>query len=88
MIEQQNGYWETGSVEYPYGRGINLSIQIEDLEDVIASLNRHNHTVKVGPELNKYRMNDQILRHKELLLLDPDGYLLRFTQHLDTQLAE
>lgn len=82
MIEQQNGYWETGRLEYPYGRGINLSIQVDDLDGVIGSLNRHNYPIKIGPELNKYRMGDRILRHREMLLLDPDGYLLRFTQHL------
>lgn len=88
MIEQQNGYWDTGPLEYPYGRGINLSIQIDDLEDVIASLSRHNHPIKIGPELNRYRMDDKVLCNRELLVLDPDGYLLRFTQPLDTELDE
>lgn len=82
MIEQQNGYWETGTLEFPYGRGINLSIQVNELNDLIDSLNRYNHPIKIGPGLNEYRMDDRILHHKELLVLDPDGYLIRFTQHL------
>ena len=81
MIEQQNRYWETGKLEYPYDRGFNLSIQVDDLDNVIDSLERHNYPIKIGSELNHYRMKDRILRHRELLLLDPDGYLLRFTQH-------
>ncbi|GMA66032.1 hypothetical protein GCM10025859_64740 [Alicyclobacillus fastidiosus] len=88
MIEQQNGHWDTGPLEYPYGRGINLSIQVNDLDDVIESVTRHNHPIKIGPELNKYRMDGRILRHRELLLLDPDGYLLRFTQHLGSEQSD
>lgn len=88
MIEQENGYWDTGPLEYPYGRGLNLSIQIDDLEDVIASLRRHDYPIKLGPELNRYRMDDKILCNRELLVLDPDGYLLRFTQPLDTESTE
>jgi hypothetical protein len=33
-------------------------------------------------------MDGGILRHRELLLLDPDGYLLRFTQHLGSERTE
>lgn len=35
MIEQQNGHWDTASLEYPYGRGINLAIQVDDMQFVI-----------------------------------------------------
>ena len=35
MIEQRNGHWETAPLEYPYGRGINLAIQVDDLDVVV-----------------------------------------------------
>ncbi|WP_326492596.1 bleomycin resistance protein [Alicyclobacillus dauci] len=88
MIEQQNGYWETGTLEYPCGRGINFSIQVDSLDDVVESLNRNNHPIRIGPKVNAYRKGDRILRHRELLVLDPDGYLLRFTQHFGLDEAE
>lgn len=47
MIEQQNGYWETGPLEYPYGRGLNLSIQVDELDDIIEALKRHHHPIKI-----------------------------------------
>jgi catechol 2,3-dioxygenase-like lactoylglutathione lyase family enzyme len=85
MIEEQNGHWDTASLEYPYGRGINLAIQVDDLDMVISSLESHNHPIKFGPKDKWYRMNDKLLGNRELLALDPDGYLLRFLKHLGSR---
>ena len=32
MIEQINDNWNTGKLEYPFGRGINLSMTIDDID--------------------------------------------------------
>ena len=32
MIEQINDNWNTGKLEYPFGRGINISMSIEDID--------------------------------------------------------
>jgi catechol 2,3-dioxygenase-like lactoylglutathione lyase family enzyme len=85
MIEQQNGHWDTAPLEYPYGRGINLAIQVDDLDVVIQSLNAQNYPMKFGPKENWYRMKQELLGNRELLVLDPDGYLLRFLQHLGSR---
>ena len=32
MINQINGHWETGKLEYPFGRGINFQIDIDNID--------------------------------------------------------
>lgn len=32
MLEENNDNWNTGDMEYPYGRGINISMSINDID--------------------------------------------------------
>ena len=32
MLEQSNGFWSTGELHKPYGRGINFQILVENVE--------------------------------------------------------
>jgi predicted enzyme related to lactoylglutathione lyase len=38
MIEQETGFWLTAQREKPYGRGINLQIEVNDLDGILARL--------------------------------------------------
>ena len=83
MLEEIAGdSWTTGPLERPLGRGINLQIEVED----IAAL--HRHLVASGASLFRplatewYRDGEIEHGQTQLLLQDPDGYLLRFMQHL------
>ena len=82
MIEKNNDNWNTGNLEYPYGRGINLQIQVDDISQLLTRLNNNNYSLFVLPEDNWYRANDKYYGYREFLVLDPDGYLLRFSQEL------
>ncbi|MBN1186972.1 MAG: VOC family protein [Bacteroidales bacterium] len=82
MIEQINDTWNTGELSYPFGRGINLQFEIEDISQPINALNSNNYPLFALPKDNWYRVNDKVTGNREFLVLDPDGYLLRFTQHL------
>ena len=42
MIEEINGYWNTGELNYPFGRGINFQISVLNIEPIIERLNAHN----------------------------------------------
>ncbi|GAB3796080.1 VOC family protein [Virgibacillus kimchii] len=88
MIEQYNGYWDTAVLEYPYGRGMNLSIEVEKLDHIIQAMHAHSFPIKLGPEENWYRRGEEMLGDIEVLLLDPDGYLLRFIEHLSSRPVE
>ena len=78
MIEQINEHWNVGVLEYPFGRGINISMTLQDIDafyDKVKSLK-----IPIFQELStqEYRVQDQVYLDKEFLLQDPDGYLLRF----------
>jgi len=40
------------------------------------------------PKENWYRKGDILLGSREFLVMDPDGYLLRFTQNIGTKHVE
>lgn len=82
MIEEINGHWETGILSYPFGRGINFQIAVDNIDELYKSIKIHNYPIKNEIQENWYRANDKLIGQKEFLIMDPDGYLLRFAQKL------
>ena len=83
MLEQiSDEGWSTGELEAPLGRGVNFQIELSDLEPLVKRL--QTHKVHLFRELKEtwYDIGEKLSGERELLLQDPDGYLLRFTQHL------
>lgn len=78
MIEQNNDNWNTGSMEYPYGRGINISMFVSNVEEMYNRLKNEGIKMFLDLEVHKYRVDDVVYEDKEFLIQDPDGYLLRF----------
>lgn len=85
MIEKANDYWKTGKLEYPYGRGMNFQIKVDDISLLMSKLEQIKYPIFAMPEENWYRANDIHYGYKEFLVLDPDGYLLRFAQELGSK---
>ncbi len=82
MIESINSNWSVGRLQYPFGRGINLQIEAKDISKLIASLKKSRHPLFAPPKDNWYRKGTKLLGCREFLVMDPDGYLLRFSQDL------
>lgn len=80
LDEGVNGSWSTGITEYPFGRGINFQFFVDDVEKVILSLKDNNIKLFKEPFISEYRINSGRQVFKEILVQDPDGYLLRFSQ--------
>ncbi len=78
MIEENNNNWNTGIMEYPYGRGINISMSIKDIDSMYKRVKEQNLELFLDLETHEYRVNNKISYDKEFLIQDPDGYLLRF----------
>ena len=78
MIEENNDNWNTGKLEHPYGRGINLSMTVSIIEKMYEILKEKNIKFFLDLEIHEYRIDDKISYDKEFLIQDPDGYLLRF----------
>ena len=79
MLEQDNGNWNTGVLEYPYGRGVNFEMTVSDVESLYQRV--LDSGIKPFRELtvNYYRNGGKSIVQKEFLIQDPDGFLLRFT---------
>ncbi len=75
--------WDKYLLEYPFGRGINFQIDVENIDDIYLNIINKGYKIEFDIEINEYRENDKIWREKEFLIRDPDGYLLRFSQTLN-----
>lgn len=80
MIEEINGHWNTGELQYPLGRGINFQIDTDDVDKIVYNLKQNNIKLFRGIMESKYVCNCEVIVDKEILVQDPDGYLLRFSQ--------
>ncbi len=78
MIEEVNDNWNTGKMEYPFGRGINISMNIKNIDNYYLKLKEKNICFFKELMTNSYRVKETLYEDKEFLIQDPDGYLLRF----------
>ncbi|KAB7708324.1 VOC family protein [Plesiomonas shigelloides] len=83
MLEQIHQHtWITGSLDMPFGRGINFQIEISDINSIYNRLKSAN--IELFREMYDtwYDIGDKLSGQREFLVQDPDGYLLRFSQYL------
>lgn len=78
MIEEINDNWNTGVLNYPFGRGINISMSIKDIDKYYKEIKEKNIKLFQEIKISRYQVNEIIYEDKEFLIQDPDGYLLRF----------
>lgn len=78
MIEEENDNWNVGKLEYPYGRGINISMTVSDVNKLYYELKNKKIKIFKDLEIHEYRIDNEISKDIEFLVQDPDGYLLRF----------
>jgi hypothetical protein len=78
MIEEINDNWNTGKLEYPFGRGINISMELSTINNTYNSLKENNYPIFKDIMINKYKSDEKEYIDREFLVQDPDGYLLRF----------
>lgn len=83
MIEKHHDEsWQTGDLQKPYGRGINLQIELSGIDAILDRLNEAGHPVFEDMEEEWYDTGETLSGQKQFLVQDPDGYLLRFTEFL------
>jgi len=80
MIEEINGHWNTEELQYPFGRGINFQIATDDVYKIANSLKQNDIDLFRDIMENRYECGCEVVFEKEILVQDPDGYLLRFSQ--------
>lgn len=77
--------WVTAPMEKPFGRGINLQIQTNKVDELYATVQKAGARIFLPMEEKWYRCDDVHLGNRQFLIQDPDGYLLRFFEDLGTR---
>jgi uncharacterized glyoxalase superfamily protein PhnB len=77
----------TGALQPPLGRGINLQIAVADADAVVARLAEAGWPLSMEAEDRWYRAGSSDVGQRQLLVQDPDGYLLRLAEDLGTRPA-
>ena len=87
MIEEETDFWATAPRERPYGRGINLQIEVDAIDPILARLKDANVALFRPVEEAWYRAGESYSGNRQFLVQDPDGYLLRIFEDLGQQAA-
>jgi catechol 2,3-dioxygenase-like lactoylglutathione lyase family enzyme len=74
--------WITAPLEAPFGRGINLQIETDAIDDLYVRVQKSRATIFLPIEEKWYRADNTQLGNRQFIVQDPDGYLLRFFQDL------
>ena len=82
QVDPSNTDWTTGPLERPFGRGLNLQIEVASLDPILAKLQAASWPLFVAPEERWHRVGTSARGQRRALVLDPDGYLLRLAQPL------
>ncbi|WP_412023037.1 bleomycin resistance protein [Burkholderia cepacia] len=83
MLEQWSPEsWLTGAMERPFGRGINLQIEVDSIGPIRERLRGAGVALFREPRTACYRQDDVEHGQIEMLVQDPDGYLLRLVEIL------
>ncbi|PAJ80773.1 bleomycin resistance protein [Burkholderia ubonensis] len=83
MLEQHSPEsWLTGPMEPPFGRGINLQIEVDSIGPIHDRILGAGVALFVEPRTSWYRQDDIEHGQIEMLVQDPDGYLLRLVEIL------
>jgi len=75
-LDSWNGY---APMEPPLGRGMHLQMEVSNVDAIYKRVVNLGIPLFRDLEVNAYREHDKILKCKEFLIQDPDGYLLRFS---------
>jgi catechol 2,3-dioxygenase-like lactoylglutathione lyase family enzyme len=72
--------WVTGALQPPFGRGINIQIQVVNLSPLLDHLDAGAVPLFQAVETRTYAVAEQMVTQRQCCVQDPDGYLLRFCE--------
>lgn len=74
--------WFVGEMEKPFGRGMHFQIEVEDVQSLYQIFKKAQYPIFLEMEEKWYRIGHEETCNKQFLVQDPDGYLLRFFEHI------
>lgn len=88
MIEEltdNDKKWLSGSLEHPFGRGMNIQMTTTNIDALAETLRSHGVPFFMELEEKWYRRATDSVGNKQFVIQDPDGYLLRFSETIGTR---
>ena len=82
LCERSKGRWETAPMEKPYGRGVMFQVCIASIDPIIERLQDLRVPIYAGPREVRRRYGDREGGRREVMVLDPDGYLIMLAEDL------
>jgi catechol 2,3-dioxygenase-like lactoylglutathione lyase family enzyme len=82
MIAGATGFWETGPLERPLGRGINFQMFLGSPDAIAARITASGWPLHSEVHEAWHCSGGVNRGYRQLLVQDPDGYLLRFAEKL------
>ncbi len=89
MLEQpinRDRLFPEAELVYPYGRGVNFEIGVSDVDAIYACVQTANLKLFLALEERRYDRESDAISVRQFAVQDPDGYVLRFSQNLETNL--
>ena len=72
-------------VNYPFGKGLNVQIEVEDTESLVRAIEAAGFTLNLPLEDKWYGKDHEELGNRQFVVADPGGYLLRFYHSLGSR---
>ncbi len=88
MLEQplvHDRLYPRAELSHPFGRGVNVSIDVDDVDSVHAAVSGAGYELYLALEERWYDRADDSIGVRQFAVQDPDGYLLRLTQNIGTR---
>lgn len=88
LEDNENPHSRTGSLEYPRGQGVNFSVVTQSIAPIEHSLTTTGHPLRIPVREQWHRVGDSLQGEKQLWVMDPDGYLIRFIEDIGVKSGE
>ncbi|MFI6742389.1 bleomycin resistance protein [Nonomuraea sp. NPDC050451] len=88
MLEQplsRDRLYPRTALDHPYGRGINLTVEVDDVDQIHTTLLAAGYEMWLPLEERWYERSVDAVGVRQFAVQDPDGYLLRISQQVGTR---
>ncbi|EJM89730.1 MULTISPECIES: bleomycin resistance protein [unclassified Pseudomonas] len=82
QIDPDAGQWLTAPLTKPFGRGINLQIDVAAVAPITQKLDQAGFPLYRACKDTWYRADTVEVGQREFIVQDPDGYLVRLVERL------
>lgn len=81
MLQQvTDSGWLSHSLDTPFGNGCNIAFQVASFD--VYNSEALSNNIYLESHIIEYRVLNKVIKAKQVIFRDPDGYLIRFIQPL------